>query len=125
MIFLVKKIKLSLFFIILFFSLFFLFDLSGMSETNQTCGVISSHMDWMYSLNQRVSSLKSGSLKVDQLFQQNNLLAINLSDFQDQNGSEIPIEKIMVLDLLTKETVYEEIFYDNKTMIGLYANYLI
>jgi len=96
-----------------------------MSETNQPRGVISSHMDWMYSLNQRVSSLKSGSLKVDQLFQQNNLLAINLSGFQDQNGSEIPIEKIMVLDLLTKETVYEEIFYDNKTMIGLYANYLI
>lgn len=96
-----------------------------MSETNQPLGVISSHMDWMYSLNQGVSSLKSGSLGVDQLFQQDNLLAINLSGFQDQNGSEIPIEKIMVIDLLTKETVYEEIFYDTKIMIGLYANYLI
>jgi len=123
--FLIKKIKLSLFFIILFLFFFFLFDLSGMSKTNQPCGVISSHMDWMYSLNQGVSSLKSDSLRVKQLFQQGNLLAINLTGFQDQNGSEMKIEKIMVLDLLTKETVYEEIFYDNKIMVGLYANYLI
>lgn len=125
--FLIKKIKLSLFFIILFLFFFFLFDLSGMSETNQPLGVISSHMDWMYSLNQGISSLakKSGSLRVDQLFQQDNLLAINLTGYQDYQGSEIPIEKIMVIDLLTKETVYEKIFYDNKIMIGLYANYLI
>jgi len=45
------------------------------------------------------------------LFQQDNLIAINLTGFQDQQGSERKIEKIMVIDLLTGETVYEEIFY--------------
>jgi len=44
------------------------------------------------------------------LFQQDNLIAINLTGFQDQQGSERKIEKIMVIDLLTGETVYEEIF---------------
>ena len=98
-----------------------------MTETNQPRGVISSHLDWMYSLNQGVSSLakKSGSLRVDQLFQQDNLLAINLTGYQDYQGSERTIDKIMVIDLSTRETVYEEIFYDNKIMIGLYENYLL
>jgi len=56
------------------------------------------------------------------LFQQDNLIAINLTGFQDQQGSERKIEKIMVIDLLTGETVYEEIFYSRIRDGSLFDN---
>ena len=123
---LISKSKL-LFFIFLILSFLFLFNFPGMSKNQQPSGIISHHLDWTQSLNKDIPALanRSNSLRVADLFQQGNLLAVKLSGFQDDQGNERKIEKIMVIDLSTHQILYEKVFYDSKTFIGLYENYLI
>jgi hypothetical protein len=44
-------------------------------------------------------------------------LAVNLSGFQDHQGSERKIEKIIVANLSTRQTCYEEILDDSDYVI--------
>jgi len=124
---LINKSKLLLFFIFLFLSFLFLFNISGVSKNQQTSGIISHHLDWMQSLNKDIPALanRSSSLRVADSFQQGSLLAVKLSGVQDYQGNERKIEKIMAIDLSTHQILYEKVFYDSKTFIGLYENYLI
>lgn len=98
-----------------------------MSKNHQTSGIISHHLDWIQSLNKDIPALanRSNSLCVADSFQQGNLLAVNLTGFQDYQGGERKIDKIMAIDLSTHQILYEKVFYDTKTFIGLYENYLI
>jgi len=124
--FLISKSKLF-FFIFLFLSFLFLFNFSGMSKNQQLAGIISHHLDWMQSLNKDIPTLanRDNSLRLNDLFQQDNLLAVHLSGFQDYQGTERKIEKIVAIDLSARQIVYEKVFVDAKTFIGLYENYLI
>ena len=124
---LINNSKLFLFFMFIFLSFLFLFNISGMSKNQQTSGIISHHLDWIQSLNKDIPALanRSNSLRVADSFQQGNLLAVNLTGFQDYQGGERKIDKIIAIDLSTRQILYEKVFYDTKTFIGLYENYLI
>ena len=120
---LLSKSKL-LFFIFLFLSFLFLFKFSGMSKNQQPSSFINHHLDWMQSLNKDIPTLanRDNSLRVNDLFQQSNLLAVHLSGFQDDQGTERKIEKIMAIDLAARQIVFEKVLVDAKTFIGLYEN---
>jgi len=125
-----KKRNQSYFYFIFFTVLFFLFHtlvISATNVNNQEKGIISHHLDWMQSLNKDIPALanRDNSLRVNDLFQQGNLLAVHLCGYQDYQGDERTIDKIMAIDLSTCQIRYEKILYDTKTFMGLYGNDLI
>ena len=122
-----KRKSFQLFPIAIILLFFFLSALNCMAENTVLRGVVSSHLDGINSLNQNVINLakQSASLHLDQHVQQGNLLAMNLHGYQEQQGKEVKIEKIVVIDLSNREIIYDEVFSNQTMTIGLYQNVLI